>query len=122
MSNLDCVGIGREGMISSLSTFAWRLHGKSPFQHHAFPSVQVLISRPPFTGLLPFKFSMFIDEITLKILHWINPSLAILLLFKVFHERRPLETVGVNVVAKLFETVGLSVFLTWWGTRTNPFE
>jgi hypothetical protein len=82
MSNLDCVGIGHEGMISSLSTFAWRLHGKSPFQHHAFPSVQVLISRPPFTGLLPFKFSMFIDEITLNILHWINPSLAILLLFR----------------------------------------
>ncbi|CAG9992664.1 unnamed protein product [Clonostachys byssicola] len=41
---------------------------------------------------------------------------------QVFHERRPLETVGVNVLAKLFETVGLSVFLTWWGTRTNPFE
>jgi hypothetical protein len=25
---------------------------------------------------------MFIDEITLNILHWINPSLAILLLFR----------------------------------------
>lgn len=37
-------------------------------------------------------------------------------------EKRPLETVGLNVLAKLFETVGLSVFLTYWGTRTNPFE
>ncbi|OIW23453.1 DUF1761-domain-containing protein [Coniochaeta ligniaria NRRL 30616] len=37
-------------------------------------------------------------------------------------EKRPLETVGLNVLAKLFETVGLSVFLTYWGTRTNPFD
>jgi len=37
-------------------------------------------------------------------------------------EKRPLETVGVSVVAKVLETVGLSMFLTWWGTRTNPFE
>ena len=22
----------------------------------------------------------------------------------------------------VFETVGLSLFLTWWGTHTNPFE
>ncbi|KAJ9157188.1 DUF1761-domain-containing protein [Coniochaeta hoffmannii] len=37
-------------------------------------------------------------------------------------EKRPLETVGLNVLAKLFETVGLSIFLTYWGTRTNPFD
>jgi len=37
-------------------------------------------------------------------------------------EKRPFETVGVSVLAKVLETVGLSVFLTWWGTRTNPFE
>jgi len=43
-------------------------------------------------------------------------------LSQLFAEKRPLETVGVNVITKLFETVGLSVFLTWWGTRTNPFE
>lgn len=41
---------------------------------------------------------------------------------QVFNEKRPLEQVGVGVVAKVFETVGLSVFLTWWGTRTNPFD
>ncbi|KAK7744621.1 hypothetical protein SLS53_003507 [Cytospora paraplurivora] len=41
---------------------------------------------------------------------------------QVFQEKRPLETIGVSVVAKVFETVGLAVFLTWWGTRTNPFE
>ncbi|KAG9255822.1 uncharacterized protein F5Z01DRAFT_652206 [Emericellopsis atlantica] len=44
------------------------------------------------------------------------------LLVQAFSERRPLDTVGVSVLAKLFETVGLSVFLSWWGTRTNPFE
>ncbi|GAB1315165.1 hypothetical protein MFIFM68171_05375 [Madurella fahalii] len=37
-------------------------------------------------------------------------------------EKRSLETVGISVLAKLFETVGLSMFMTWWGTRTNPFE
>lgn len=41
---------------------------------------------------------------------------------ELFTERRPIETVGVSVVAKLFETVGLSCFMTWWGTRTNPFD
>ncbi|PKS07742.1 hypothetical protein jhhlp_006350 [Lomentospora prolificans] len=41
---------------------------------------------------------------------------------QVFHERRPFDTVGVSIAAKLFETIGLSVLLTWWGTRTNPFD
>lgn len=39
-----------------------------------------------------------------------------------FAEKRPLDTVVAAAVAKVFETVGLSIFLTWWGTRTNPFE
>ncbi|KAJ2904221.1 hypothetical protein MKZ38_008551 [Zalerion maritima] len=37
-------------------------------------------------------------------------------------EKRPYDVVGVSVVTKVLESVGLSVFLTWWGTRTNPFE
>jgi hypothetical protein len=41
---------------------------------------------------------------------------------QVFAEKRPLDMVGTNVAAKLVETVGLAVFLTWWGTRTNPFD
>lgn len=41
---------------------------------------------------------------------------------QVFQEKRTLETVGISVVAKAFETIGLATFLTWWGTRTNPFE
>jgi len=41
---------------------------------------------------------------------------------QIFTEKRPIDTVGVGITAKLLETVGLSVFLTWWGTRTNPFN
>ncbi|KAK4121311.1 hypothetical protein N657DRAFT_692384 [Parathielavia appendiculata] len=41
---------------------------------------------------------------------------------QLFVEKRALEQVGVSVLAKLFETIGLSVFMTWWGTHTNPFE
>ncbi|RAL59341.1 hypothetical protein DID88_006832 [Monilinia fructigena] len=37
-------------------------------------------------------------------------------------EKRPLDTVAVGALARVFETVGLSLFLTWWGTHTNPFE
>jgi len=37
-------------------------------------------------------------------------------------EKQSIETVGVSLIAKLLETVGLSVFMSWWGTRTNPFE
>ncbi|KAM7207583.1 Protein of unknown function (DUF1761) domain containing protein [Naviculisporaceae sp. PSN 640] len=37
-------------------------------------------------------------------------------------EKQTLETIGVGALAKLVETVGLSVFLTWWGTRTGPFD
>jgi hypothetical protein len=39
-----------------------------------------------------------------------------------FTEKRPLDSVAVGVVSRVFETVGLSLFLTWWGTRTNPFD
>jgi hypothetical protein len=41
---------------------------------------------------------------------------------QLFTERQPVDAVGVGIAAKLVETVGLSVFLTWWGTRTNPFN
>jgi hypothetical protein len=41
---------------------------------------------------------------------------------QIFTEKRPLDTVAVGGVARVFETVGLSLFLTWWGTRTHPFD
>ncbi|KAI9829372.1 MAG: hypothetical protein M1826_005692 [Phylliscum demangeonii] len=41
---------------------------------------------------------------------------------QIFTERRPLDTVAVGALARTFETVGLSLFLTWWGTRTSAFD
>ncbi|KAI1778239.1 DUF1761-domain-containing protein [Hypoxylon cercidicola] len=43
-------------------------------------------------------------------------------LAQLFTEKRPVDTVAVGATAKILETVGLSMFLTWWGTRTNPFH
>ncbi|KAI1211723.1 DUF1761-domain-containing protein [Annulohypoxylon truncatum] len=43
-------------------------------------------------------------------------------LAQLFTERRPVDTVAVGATSKILETVGLSLFLTWWGTRTNPFD
>lgn len=50
------------------------------------------------------------------------PSFYLKFVSQVFTEKRPLDTVAVGAVARAFETVGLSLFLTWWGTRTNPFD
>jgi hypothetical protein len=41
---------------------------------------------------------------------------------QVLTEKRPLDTIAVGAVARVLETVGLSLFLTYWGTRTNPFN
>ncbi|KAI1389857.1 DUF1761-domain-containing protein [Hypoxylon trugodes] len=43
-------------------------------------------------------------------------------LAQLFTEKRPVDTVAVGATSKVLETVGLSLFLTWWGTRTNPFD
>ncbi|KAA8644864.1 DUF1761 domain-containing protein [Aspergillus tanneri] len=37
-------------------------------------------------------------------------------------EKRPLDTVAVGAVSRVFETVGLGLFLKWWGTRTESFD
>jgi hypothetical protein len=41
---------------------------------------------------------------------------------QVVTEKRPVDTIAVGALARVFETVGLSLFLTYWGTRTNPFD
>lgn len=33
-----------------------------------------------------------------------------------------MDTVAVGALARVMETVGLSLFLTWWGTRPSPFD
>ena len=39
---------------------------------------------------------------------------------QILTEKRPMETVAIGAVSRVLETVGLSLFLTYWGTRTNP--
>jgi len=68
------------------------------------------------TGTLSYKGATYLGALIFA------ASAAPGLLVQALNERRPLDTVGVSVLAKLFETVGLSVFMSWWGTRTNPFE
>jgi len=36
---------------------------------------------------------------------------------QIFTEKRPMEVVAVKAATNLVDTVGLSMFLTWWGTR-----
>lgn len=49
-------------------------------------------------------------------------STAPSIISQVVTEKRPLDTVAVSALARIFETVGLSMFLTYWGTRTNAFD
>ncbi|KAI5778277.1 putative UPF0591 membrane protein C15E1.02c [Geopyxis carbonaria] len=39
------------------------------------------------------------------------------LVSQVFTERRPVEMVAIKAIVSMVDTVGLSLFLTWWGTR-----
>jgi hypothetical protein len=40
------------------------------------------------------------------------------LVSQIFQERRPAEMVAVKAAVNLVDTVGLSLFLTFWGTST----
>ncbi|KAI0141216.1 hypothetical protein GGR57DRAFT_487576 [Xylariaceae sp. FL1272] len=68
------------------------------------------------TGTLTYKGAAYLG--TLIYLATAAPTY----LNQLFAEKRSVDTVAVSATAKLVETLGLSVFLTWWGTRTNPFE
>jgi len=68
------------------------------------------------TGTLSYKGAAYMG--TLIFMASSAPSF----ISQVFTEKRPMDQVAVGAVARVFETVGLSLFLTWWGTRTNPFD
>ncbi|EXJ71647.1 uncharacterized protein A1O5_05455 [Cladophialophora psammophila CBS 110553] len=68
------------------------------------------------TGTLSYKGAAYLGGLIFMASY--SPSLV----SQVVTENRPLDTVAVGVLTRLFETVGLSMFLTYWGTRTNPFE
>jgi len=68
------------------------------------------------TGTLSYKGAAYLGSLIFF------ASTAPGVIAQIVTEQRPLDTVAVGLVTRLFETVGLSVFLTWWGTRTNPFD
>jgi len=68
------------------------------------------------TGTLTYKGAAYLGGLIL--LAGSAPSIA----SQIVTEKRPLDLVAVTVLARVLETVGLSLFLTYWGTRTNPFD
>ncbi|KAF2771310.1 DUF1761-domain-containing protein [Teratosphaeria nubilosa] len=68
------------------------------------------------TGTLSYKGAAYLGSLIFF------ASSAPSIIAQVFTEKRPIDTVAVGLVGRMLETVGLSVFLTWWGTRTSPFQ
>jgi len=68
------------------------------------------------TGTLSYKGAAYLGGLIFAATY--SPSLVSQLVV----EQRPIDTVAVGVLTRVFETVGLSLFLTYWGTRTNPFD
>ncbi|EGC41911.1 conserved hypothetical protein [Histoplasma capsulatum var. duboisii H88] len=68
------------------------------------------------TGTMSFKGAGYLGTLIFM------ASTAPEFVSQVVTEKRPLDTIAVGALARVFETVGLSLFLTWWGTRTNPFD
>ncbi|TKA70391.1 hypothetical protein B0A55_05612 [Friedmanniomyces simplex] len=67
------------------------------------------------TGTLSYKGAAYLGSLIFM------ASAAPGVVAQVFTEKRPLDTVAVGALARIMETVGLSLFMTYWGTRTNPF-
>jgi len=68
------------------------------------------------TGTVSYKGAAYLGSLIFF------ASTAPSLISQIVTEQRPLDQVAVGVVARLLETVGLSVFLTYWGTRPSPFD
>jgi len=68
------------------------------------------------TGTMTYKGAAYMGSLIFM------ASTAPSIISQVVTEKRPLDTVAVSALAHIFETVGLSMFLTYWGTRTNPFD
>ncbi|KAF2704857.1 DUF1761-domain-containing protein [Pleomassaria siparia CBS 279.74] len=68
------------------------------------------------TGTLSYKGAAYLGSLIFF------ASAAPSIVSQVITEKRPLDTIAVGAVARVLETVGLSLFLTYWGTRTNPFD
>jgi len=68
------------------------------------------------TGTLSYKGAAYLGSLIFF------ASAAPSIISQAVTEKRPLDTVLVGATARVFETIGLSLFLTYWGTRTNPFD
>ncbi|KAF2013735.1 DUF1761-domain-containing protein [Aaosphaeria arxii CBS 175.79] len=68
------------------------------------------------TGTLTYKGAAYLGSLIFF------ASAAPSIVSQVLTEKRPLDTIAIGAVARVLETVGLSLFLTYWGTRTNPFD
>jgi hypothetical protein len=68
------------------------------------------------TGTLTYKGAAYMGSLIFM------ASTAPSIISQVVTEKRPLDTVAVSALARIFETVGLSMFLTYWGTRTSAFD
>ncbi|KAK3673791.1 hypothetical protein LTR78_006345 [Recurvomyces mirabilis] len=67
------------------------------------------------TGTLSYKGAAYMGALIFA------ASSAPSFVAQIFTEKRPLDTVAVGALARVFETVGLSLFMTYWGTRTSTF-
>ncbi|KAK5116700.1 hypothetical protein LTR62_007374 [Meristemomyces frigidus] len=65
------------------------------------------------TGTLSYKGAAYMGALIFA------ASSAPSFIAQIFTEKRPLDTVAVGALARIFETVGLSMFMTYWGTRTS---
>jgi len=68
------------------------------------------------TGTLTYKGAAYLGGLIFL------ASAAPTLVSQIITEKRPADTLIVSALARVAETVGLSLFLTYWGTRTNPFD
>ncbi|KAK3067803.1 hypothetical protein LTR53_015096 [Teratosphaeriaceae sp. CCFEE 6253] len=68
------------------------------------------------TGTLSYKGAAYLGSLIFM------ASAAPGVVAQVFTEKRPLDTIAVGALARVMETVGLSLFMTYWGTRNNPFD
>jgi len=68
------------------------------------------------TGTLTYKGAAYLGGLIFL------ASAAPSIVSQTLTEKRPVDTIAVGALARVFETIGLSLFLTYWGTRTNPFD
>ncbi|OCL04015.1 DUF1761-domain-containing protein [Glonium stellatum] len=68
------------------------------------------------TGTMTYKGAAYMGSLIFM------ASAAPSIVSQIVTEKRPLDTIAVSALARVFETIGLSMFLTYWGTRTNPFD